>query len=122
MEEYAESLHNYIYDTKRYIPRYFYLSWSYGIANGMYYLHNNKVIHRDLKSDKYINIYEWSILQIISILLAFNGAVKIGDLDRACVCHHEGLPMFVEGSYRFMAPEYLAPSRMNIACDEKVMY
>uniref|UniRef100_A0A914C5H2 Protein kinase domain-containing protein n=1 Tax=Acrobeloides nanus TaxID=290746 RepID=A0A914C5H2_9BILA len=54
MDQCQESLSNYINDSKRYIQRYFYLSWAYGIAAGTCYLHENNIIHRDLKPDKFV--------------------------------------------------------------------
>uniref|UniRef100_A0A914CI77 Protein kinase domain-containing protein n=1 Tax=Acrobeloides nanus TaxID=290746 RepID=A0A914CI77_9BILA len=52
MEYCIESLANYINDHKRYISRYFYLAWAFGIVDGMEYLHYYHIIHRDLKPDK----------------------------------------------------------------------
>lgn len=63
----------------------------------------------------FIHIY------IFSILLNHYGQIKICDLDRANFKERKGdQPISVDGSYRYMAPEFLAPSNLKIPWNEKV--
>lgn len=48
------------------------VDWAMGIAGGMNYLHLHKIIHRDLKSPKYINTHTLSYpLHQLSVLQEF---------------------------------------------------
>lgn len=49
------------------IPPIRLVSWAKQIASGMHYLHVNKIIHRDLKSPKYVET-----LLILSKIVFYN--------------------------------------------------
>ena len=80
------------------------LGWAQQIASGMQHLHNNKVIHRDLKSG--------------NILLASGLLAKVCDFGTARTLPKTAMTT-QKGTYRWMAPEIVqgVQSRINKMCD-----
>ncbi|KAK6924548.1 ACT domain [Dillenia turbinata] len=63
------------------------------ISKGMNYLHQNKIIHRDLKT--------------ANLLMDENEVVKVGDFGVARVQSQSGVMTAETGTYRWMAPEVI---------------
>ncbi|XP_015160760.1 serine/threonine-protein kinase STY17-like isoform X4 [Solanum tuberosum] len=61
------------------------------VSKGMNYLHQNNIIHRDLKT--------------ANLLMDEHGAVKVGDFGVARVQAQTGVMTAETGTYRWMAPE-----------------
>ncbi|XP_059292985.1 serine/threonine-protein kinase STY17-like [Lycium ferocissimum] len=63
------------------------------VSKGMSYLHQNKIIHRDLKT--------------ANLLMDEHGVVKVGDFGVARVQVQTGVMTAETGTYRWMAPEVI---------------
>ncbi|XP_068482388.1 serine/threonine-protein kinase STY46-like isoform X7 [Phaseolus vulgaris] len=61
------------------------------VSEGMKYLHQNNIIHRDLKAS--------------NLLIDENGVVKVADFGVARVHNQSGIMTAETGTYRWMAPE-----------------
>ncbi|KAH9710745.1 serine/threonine-protein kinase STY17 [Citrus sinensis] len=66
------------------------------VSKGMNYLHQNNIIHRDLKT--------------ANLLMDENGVVKVADFGVARVQAQSGVMTAETGTYRWMAPESLRPT------------
>uniref|UniRef100_A0A0X3QET9 Protein kinase domain-containing protein n=1 Tax=Schistocephalus solidus TaxID=70667 RepID=A0A0X3QET9_SCHSO len=77
-------------------------SWTKQIANGMHYLHSNKVVHRDLKSP--------------NVLIGADGGLKISDFGVAKEFTENSTKMSFAGTVAWMAPEIMR----NDPCSFKV--
>ncbi|XP_033728080.1 mitogen-activated protein kinase kinase kinase 13-A-like [Pecten maximus] len=84
------------------IPPQLVLDWTKQIASGMNYLHNHKIIHRDLKSP--------------NVLVAKNDVVKISDFGTSRTWNEKSTKMSFAGTVAWMAPEVIR----NEPCSEKV--
>ena len=78
------------------------VDWAVQIASGMHYLHQHKIIHRDLKSP--------------NVLLAENNVVKISDFGTCRTWNDISVEMSFTGTYAWMAPEVIRKE----LCSEKV--
>uniref|UniRef100_A0A0P5XEN5 Putative Mitogen-activated protein kinase kinase kinase n=1 Tax=Daphnia magna TaxID=35525 RepID=A0A0P5XEN5_9CRUS len=78
------------------------VDWAVQIASGMHYLHQNKIIHRDLKSP--------------NVLLADNNVVKISDFGTCRTWNQISVEMSFIGTYAWMAPEVIRKE----LCSEKM--
>uniref|UniRef100_A0A0A9XW76 Mitogen-activated protein kinase kinase kinase dlk-1 n=1 Tax=Lygus hesperus TaxID=30085 RepID=A0A0A9XW76_LYGHE len=76
--------------------------WAKQIAQGMQYLHSNKIIHRDLKSP--------------NILIGANKEMKISDFGTCRQWNEISTKMSFTGTIAWMAPEVIR----NEPCSEKV--
>uniref|UniRef100_A0A2P2JPP8 non-specific serine/threonine protein kinase n=5 Tax=Rhizophora mucronata TaxID=61149 RepID=A0A2P2JPP8_RHIMU len=63
------------------------------VSNGMNYLHENNIMHRDLKA--------------ANLLMDENGVVKVADFGVARVKNQSGVMTAETGTYRWMAPEVI---------------
>lgn len=63
------------------------------ILEGLYYLHNKKIIHYDIKSD--------------NVLLSNDGIIKIIDFGESDIISGESFTLGVKGTYIYMAPEMI---------------
>ncbi|KMZ60519.1 Protein kinase family protein, putative, expressed [Zostera marina] len=80
------------------------LKISIDVCKGMEYLHQNGIIHRDLKT--------------ANLLMDANGVVKVADFGVARFQAHEGVIMTAEtGTYRWMAPEVINHQPYNEKVD-----
>ncbi|EDO37575.1 predicted protein, partial [Nematostella vectensis] len=78
------------------------VGWTTQIADGMHYLHGNKIIHRDLKSP--------------NILVSSNDILKISDFGTCKEFNEKSAKMTFAGTVAWMAPEVIR----NEPCSEKV--
>lgn len=78
------------------------VSWSKQIAAGMHYLHQHKIIHRDLKSP--------------NVLIGQGELVKISDFGTSKEWNEKSTKMSFAGTVQWMAPEIIR----NEPCSEKV--
>ncbi|XP_034232594.1 mitogen-activated protein kinase kinase kinase 13 isoform X2 [Thrips palmi] len=78
------------------------VSWSKQIAAGMHYLHQHKIIHRDLKSP--------------NVLIGQDELVKISDFGTSREWNEKSTKMSFAGTVQWMAPEIIR----NEPCSEKV--
>ena len=76
--------------------------WSRQVCDGMLYLHQNRIIHRDLKSP--------------NVLLTESFTLKITDFGASRTNSHESVQMSYMGTFAWMAPEVIR----NKKCNEKV--
>ena len=79
-------------------------AWALQVASGMQHLHNNDVVHRDLKSG--------------NILLSFGMVAKVCDFGTARTMAKTAMTT-QKGTYRWMAPEIVEGVEANInkMCD-----
>lgn len=102
-------------------------SWSKQIAAGMRYLHDHKIIHRDLKSPKCVLIISvCSIIKTLSkltrtlnsssVLIGREDIVKISDFGTSREWNEKSTRMTFAGTVAWMAPEIIR----NEPCSEKV--
>ncbi|KAI3507107.1 hypothetical protein L1887_21874 [Cichorium endivia] len=73
------------------------------VSKGMNYLHENNIIHRDLKS--------------ANLLMDENGIVKVSDFGVARVQNKSGIMTAETGTYRWMAPEVIEHRPYNHKAD-----
>lgn len=73
------------------------------VSKGMNYLHENNIIHRDLKS--------------ANLLMDENGIVKVSDFGVARVQNKSGVMTAETGTYRWMAPEVIEHKPYNHKAD-----
>ncbi|KAJ4965149.1 hypothetical protein NE237_016998 [Protea cynaroides] len=69
------------------------LRFAIDVSKGMEYLHENNIIHRDLKT--------------ANLLMDMNKVVKVADFGVARFQNHEGVMTAETGTYRWMAPEVI---------------
>ncbi|XP_052732029.1 serine/threonine-protein kinase STY46 isoform X2 [Vigna angularis] len=79
------------------------------VSEGMKYLHQNNIIHRDLKA--------------ANLLIDENGVVKVADFGVARVHNQSGIMTAETGTYRWMAPElpyeHLSPLQAAVGVIQK---
>ena len=95
------SLHNYLHVKKEKPSPDQSIRWAQQIANGMQHLHNNSIVHHDLRSG--------------NIVLAVNLLAKVCDFGMA----HTPTKTTQKGAYRWMAPEIIkgVEGNINKVCD-----
>ncbi|XP_024526089.1 serine/threonine-protein kinase STY8 isoform X2 [Selaginella moellendorffii] len=97
------TVHDYLQKQKGNLHLYVLLRIALDIAKGMDYLHQNNIIHRDLKAS--------------SLLMDENGVVKVADFGVARIQDQDGIMTAETGTYRWMAPEVLGHSHYDQKAD-----
>ncbi|XP_006660922.2 serine/threonine-protein kinase STY46-like [Oryza brachyantha] len=87
------SVHDYLHKHKGVFKLPALLGVSVDVSKGMSYLHQNNIIHRDLKT--------------ANLLMDENGTVKVADFGVARVKAQSGVMTAETGTYRWMAPEVI---------------
>lgn len=87
------SVYNYLHQQKAVLKMPMLLRVAIDVSKGMNYLHQNKIIHRDLKA--------------ANILIDENEVVKVADFGVARVQAQSGVMTAETGTYRWMAPEVI---------------
>ncbi|XP_024032982.1 serine/threonine-protein kinase STY46 isoform X1 [Morus notabilis] len=87
------SVYDYLHKKKGFFKLPSLLKVSMDISKGMSYLHQNNIIHRDLKA--------------ANLLMDENGVVKVADFGVARVKAQSGVMTAETGTYRWMAPEVI---------------
>jgi serine/threonine protein kinase len=87
------SVYDYLHKQKGVLKMPMLLRVAIDISKGMDYLHQNKIIHRDLKA--------------ANLLMDENEVVKVADFGVARVQSQSGIMTAETGTYRWMAPEVI---------------
>ncbi|KAG5573567.1 hypothetical protein H5410_063333 [Solanum commersonii] len=87
------SLYDFLHKTKGFFRLPVLLKVAIDVSKGMSYLHQNNIIHRDLKT--------------ANLLMNENHVVKVADFGVACVQVQSGIMTAETGTYRWMAPEVI---------------
>ncbi|GAB2232369.1 hypothetical protein Droror1_Dr00011401 [Drosera rotundifolia] len=85
------SLYNYLHKNSRKLKLSQYLNFAIDVCKGMEYLHQNNIIHRDLKT--------------ANLLMDSDQVIKVADFGVARFQMQEGIMTAETGTYRWMAPE-----------------
>merc|ERR1712038_1324736 len=95
-------LFNFLRNGKDKVPPMRFVEWTKQIASGVKYLHDHKIIHRDLKSP--------------NVLIGKNEILKISDFGTSRTWGEQSTCMSFAGTVAWMAPEVIR----NEPCNEKV--
>ncbi|GMH17102.1 hypothetical protein Nepgr_018943 [Nepenthes gracilis] len=87
------NLYNYLHKNNRILELSKLLKFAIDVCKGMEYLHNNNIIHRDLKT--------------ANLLMDIHQVVKVADFGVARFLNQEGIMTAETGTYRWMAPEVI---------------
>ena len=106
MELADKSLYNYLHEEKKRPTIQRSNKWALQIARGMHHIHKHRLAHRDLKSGNVLLFEKQDIL-------------KICDFGSARVLNHSAPMSGMNGTYRWMAPEFAdkADTKINQRCD-----
>ncbi|KAJ8772678.1 hypothetical protein K2173_027855 [Erythroxylum novogranatense] len=87
------SVYDFLHKKKGRLDFPFFLRVAIDVSKGVNYLHQNNIIHRDLKA--------------ANLLMDENGVVKVADFGVARVKDQSGVMTAETGTYRWMAPEVI---------------
>ncbi|KAF5455708.1 hypothetical protein F2P56_025256 [Juglans regia] len=87
------SMHDFLHKQKDVLTLQYLINVAIGASEGMKFLHQNNIIHRDLKA--------------ANLLMDGNGVVKVSDFGVARMQDQSGVMTSETGTYRWMAPELI---------------